>query len=96
MRTLARRGVVLDVCPTSNVATGALPSIGEVARRVRLLLDAGVAVTISTDDPGLFGTTLQAEFRKLAQAGLTEGELTCLARAAHGAALTAREPVRRR
>jgi adenosine deaminase len=91
-RRLAARGVVLDVCPSSNVATGALSSIGEVAGRVRLLLDAGVAVTISTDDPGLFGTTLHGEYRALAAAGLSGADLARLARASRYAALSAREP----
>ncbi len=96
MRALARRGVACDVCPTSNVATGALPSIGDVARRVGALLSRGVTVTISTDDPGLFGTTLHGEFRKLAGAGLSGRALETLARGCRVAALTARGPSRRR
>ncbi len=95
MQILARRGVTLDVCPTSNVATGALPSIGEVARRVRALLDAGVAVTVSTDDPGLFGTTLLGEFRKLSGAGVPARELGALDRFARKAALSRRGSSRR-
>lgn len=93
-RLLARRGVVLDVCPSSNVATGALPSLDAVARRVRLLLGAGVPVTISTDDPGLFGTSLLGEYRKLAAAGLTARELARLAAGSRAAALSAPGPVR--
>ncbi|HQR46701.1 MAG TPA: adenosine deaminase family protein, partial [Thermoanaerobaculia bacterium] len=77
-RWLARRGVALDVCPSSNVATGALPSLDAVAQRVRRLLAAGVPVSISTDDPGLFGATLHGEYRKLAAAGLTARELARL------------------
>ena len=88
MRALARRGVALDVCPSSNVATGALSSIGDVARSVRLLLGAGVPVTISTDDPGLFGATLHGEYRRLAAAGLAEGELARLADFSRAAALS--------
>jgi len=95
MRALARRGVVLDACPSSNVATGALPSIGEVARRIRALLGAGIPVTISTDDPGLFGATLHGEFRKLAAAGLTGAELSRLAHGARAAALSAKGRARR-
>lgn len=94
-RRLAARGVVLDVCPSSNVATGALSSIEEVARRVRALLGAGVPVTISTDDPGLFGTTLAGEFRRLSEAGLPDRELGALARFARKAALRARGPARK-
>ena len=95
MRLLARRGVACDVCPTSNVATGALPSVGEVARRVGALLDAGVTVTLSTDDPGLFGTTLFGEYRELAVAGLPERALRALARGSRSAALNGRGRSRR-
>jgi adenosine deaminase len=96
MRILAERGVTLDVCPTSNVATGALPSIDEVARRIRALLAAGVSVTVSTDDPGLFGTTLFGEFRKLAATGMPRRALSVLARRARAAALSGRGPSRTR
>lgn len=77
VRRLARSGVALDVCLTSNDATGAVP----LARSPALsLLRAGVAVTLSTDDPGLFGTTLLAEFRKLARLGATPREIAAVAR----------------
>jgi adenosine deaminase len=87
-RILARLGVVLDVCPTSNVATGALPSTAEVAVRIRTLLAAGVPVSISTDDPGLFGTTLYREFRGLAAEGFSAGQLNALVRGAELGALS--------
>jgi adenosine deaminase len=96
MRALARRGIACDVCPTSNVATGALPTMDEVVRRVRLLLAAGVPVTISTDDPGLFGTTLLGEFGKLAGAGLAGRSLEELARGGRVASLSGRGRSRRR
>lgn len=77
VRRLVRAGVALDVCLTSNDATGAVP----LARSpVLSLLRAGVAVTLSTDDPGLFGTTLLAEYRKLARLGATPRELVAVAR----------------
>jgi adenosine deaminase len=88
MKVLARRGVVLDVCPSSNVATGVLPSLAEASRRIRLLLAAGVPVTISTDDPGLFGVTLHGEYRRLAAAGLTGEELARLAGFSQSAAFS--------
>ncbi len=63
---LAERGVVLEVCPGSNIALGLYPSwrkhpIGE-------LFDRGVKVTVSTDDPPFFGTTMAREFERLAEA----------------------------
>lgn len=56
---LAERGVVLDTCPTSNVCLGVCPSID--AHPLRRLHEAGVSVTVNTDDPTLFGNTLSDE-----------------------------------
>lgn len=84
LRALARRGIVCDVCPTSNLATGAVAS--GAAHPVRALLAAGVPVTLSTDDPGLFGTTLRKEYRRVAGWGATGGELRACARTARHAA----------
>ncbi|MEZ5912405.1 MAG: adenosine deaminase [Paracoccaceae bacterium] len=63
---LAERGVVLEVCPGSNVALGIYPQwrrhpIAELYRR-------GVKVTVSTDDPPFFHTTMTREFDRLADA----------------------------
>ena len=95
VRLLAKRGVALDACPTSNVATGALPDVADAARRIRLLLAAGVPVTLSTDDPGLFATTLYGEYRKLAMAGLSAPELRAIFLASRRAALSPRGRARR-
>ncbi len=84
LRLLARRGIVCDVCPTSNLATGAVKE--GAAHPVRALLAANVPVTLSTDDPGLFGTTLLREFRRVAGWGATGAELLACARAARHAA----------
>jgi adenosine deaminase len=85
LRRLVRRGVALDVCLTSNTATGALRR-GEV-HPVRRLLAAGVTVTLSTDDPGLFGTSLLAEYRGLARLGASGRDLRAVAAASLSAAL---------
>ena len=63
---LAERGVVLELCPGSNVALGIFPSfrhhpIGE-------MYDRGVKVTISTDDPPFFHTTMEREYQRLHEA----------------------------
>lgn len=63
---LVRRGVVLEVCPTSNVRLGVAPSIA--AHPLPRLLQAGVAVTLGSDDPPLFGTDLVREYVTCAQA----------------------------
>ncbi len=73
---LARLGTSLDVCPSSNEATHALPS-GE-RHPLLELLRAGVRVSLSTDDPGLFRTTLRAEFLASARLGATARELRAL------------------
>ena len=87
LRHLARRGVGCDVCPTSNLATGAVPE--GAPHPVRTLLAAGVPVTLSTDDSGIFGTTLRAEYRRVAAWGASGKELSACARAArHAAART--------
>jgi adenosine deaminase len=84
LRQLARRGVVCDVCPTSNLATGAVPA--GAPHPVRALLAAGVPVTLSTDDPGLFGTTLFREYRRVAAWGASGRDLLACARIARQAA----------
>ena len=53
---IAERGVAFDVCPTSNVCLGVAPSLAE--HSLPRLLAAGVAVTIASDDPPMFNTTL--------------------------------------
>jgi aminodeoxyfutalosine deaminase len=83
VRRLARSGVALDLCLTSNDATGAFPL---ERHPVLALLRTGVTVTLATDDPGLFGTTLFGEYRKLARLGATPLELAAVARAGFRAA----------
>lgn len=57
---LARRAVPLEVCLTSNVQLGVSASYAE--HPVRRLVDAGCTVSLNTDDPVLFGTTLGREY----------------------------------
>jgi adenosine deaminase len=78
MQRLAEEDTILCVAPTSNLYTGAVAHVA--AHPLRQLLDAGVRVTLSADDPVLFGTTTRGEYgfarEKL---GLSEAELTKLA-----------------
>lgn len=62
---IARRGIALDVCPTSNICLGVFPSLESHA--LPTLRAAGVAVTISSDDPPLFNTTLNDDVALLAE-----------------------------
>jgi len=57
---LAENEVPLEVCPTSNLRTGIYPSYE--AHPVKALFAAGVPITINTDDPTFFGTTLAEEY----------------------------------
>ncbi|MFF5173020.1 adenosine deaminase [Micromonospora sp. NPDC000089] len=57
---LAEHRIALEVCPTSNVRTRAVPTIEE--HPLRQLVDAGVLVSINSDDPPMFGTTLNDEY----------------------------------
>jgi adenosine deaminase len=61
---LVEHQIALDVCPTSNVRLGVYPSLAE--HPLPRLLRAGVTLTINTDDPPLFGTTLTDEVVRLA------------------------------
>jgi len=56
---LAERGIPLEVCPTSNVRIGVYPDLA--AHPLPRLHAAGVIVTINSDDPPLFNTTLNDE-----------------------------------
>jgi aminodeoxyfutalosine deaminase len=56
---IAAEGIVLEVCPSSNVTLGLVPSLDE--HPIRILRDAGVALTINSDDPPFFSTTLTDE-----------------------------------
>ncbi|GAB4213072.1 MAG: adenosine deaminase [Roseiflexaceae bacterium] len=75
---LRDRQVVLDVCPMSNLRTGAVSSLN--GHPLRRLFDAGLRVTLNTDDPTFFGTTLNEEYERAAQLfGFSAAELGALA-----------------
>lgn len=88
LKEIVKKGVVCDVCPTSNLKTGAVPAGAE--HPLSRMLAAGVSVTLSTDDPGLFGTTLLGEYRLAASWGVTGRALSRCAAAARQAAARTR------
>lgn len=61
---LAEAGVTLEVCPGSNIALGVYPKWA--AHPIDRLRKAGVPVTVSTDDPPFFHTTMSQEYDRLA------------------------------
>ena len=76
---LRRRGVALDVCPISNHKL--MPGVTLATHPIRQLLDAGVKVTVSTDDPISFGNTLSDEYAALVEhRGFNREELVRIAR----------------
>ncbi len=88
LRALAARNIPLHVCPTSNVMLGVAPSYAE--HPLRTLLDAGVPVTVNTDDPLVLGTDVRSEYGRLQrEMGLGDDEVrrllqTCARLAAGG------------
>ena len=60
MAHLAEHRIPLEVCPTSNVRTRAVGSLDE--HPLPVLVAAGVPVTINSDDPPMFGTTIEQEY----------------------------------
>ncbi len=72
---LAReRGVVFEVCPTSNYQSGVVPTLRE--HPLPKMLAAGLRVTLNTDDPSISGIDLSHEFRLAHEAmGMTRDDL---------------------
>ena len=84
MDLLVERRIPLEICPASNLRTGALAR--QLQReQVRMddhplphLFRHGIPVVLSTDDPAMFHTTLQEEYKSAARMGLSEEELAQL------------------
>jgi adenosine deaminase len=74
---LAETGLPLEMCPMSNVRTGVVQSLE--ASPVRRCVDQGMIVTINTDDPTMFGTSLAEEYRLLEEKlGFSRDEIRTL------------------
>jgi adenosine deaminase len=81
MDLLADRRIALEICPTSNLRTGALArQVGDdtaalAQHPMAKLIRHGVPVVLSTDDPAMFHTTLSEEYQRAQEMGLAEKEL---------------------
>jgi len=94
VRRLADEGVVLEVCPGSNVALQVFPDFAH--HPLRALADAGVRVTLNSDDPPLFHTSLAHEYEVASTVmGFSDDEISGMTRTAIEAAFVD-EPTRER
>lgn len=85
VKELRNKGVVLEVCPSSNVCLAGIPAIE--SHPIGEIFEMGVAVTINSDDPPMFGTTLSDEFARCSAAfGWDEEVLRGMVRTAAAAA----------
>src|SRR4029077_1897157 len=79
VRELVARATPLTVCPLSNVRLNVVPSLA--AHPLRAMLDAGLCVTINSDDPAYFGGTINDNFIQCRHAlGLSTDDIVTLAR----------------
>jgi adenosine deaminase len=86
MAALHEREIVLEICPTSNLLTRALPSEEAVRETFRAFVEHGVSFTIATDGPEMMRTHLRDEFELLERIGaLDEAELAEANRRGHEA-----------
>jgi adenosine deaminase len=76
---LAGEGIACDVCPTSNLRLGVVSDLA--AHQLPILLEAGVPVTLNSDDQLFFGSRVAEEYALARDAfGLTDAELAAIAR----------------
>jgi adenosine deaminase len=91
MAALRDAGIVLEICPTSNLLTRALPDEDAVRDTFRAFVGAGVAFTIATDGPEMMRTHLRDELALLRRIGaLDEDELAEANRRGHEASFVRR------
>jgi adenosine deaminase/aminodeoxyfutalosine deaminase len=93
VRYLADKQIPVEVCITSNVMTGCCTALEQ--HPIRKLFDAGVLVTLNTDDPDMFRTTLLKEYQVAQEVfGFTDPELRQLARNSFRASFLPKEKKR--
>ena len=74
---LRRQNIPLEICISSNVATGAVDTLP--SHPIRRIAEAGVPIVLSTDDPAIFETNISEEYAKAEQLGFSQAELLELA-----------------
>ncbi len=95
MNALRDAGIVLEICPTSNLLTKALADENEVRDTFRAFIEHGVQFTIATDGPEMMGTHLRDELDLLLRIGaLDEDELAEANRRGHEVSFIGRATAR--
>lgn len=94
MESLRAHGVAVDACPTSNSVTGALANDEDYP--LRELLEAGVSVSLNSDDPSFFGASIGEEYEKAVARGLSTPEIAAIARNSFAASFLSEAEKRRR
>jgi aminodeoxyfutalosine deaminase len=85
MDLLADRQIPLEICPQSNIRTGALakqlglPTAKIEQHPLPQLFRHGIPVVLSTDDPAMFHTNLESEYENALRMGLEQAELKRIA-----------------
>ena len=75
---IIEKNIVLETCPTSNIATKIYESYQ--AHPVKKLFDAGVKITVNSDDPPFFNASIAGEYEVMSKLGLSDKELISLTR----------------
>lgn len=94
MEEVARRGVLLELCPTSNILTKSIPTLESYP--IRQIWAAGVKVSLNADDPGVFDYDLNREYRLMADLhGLTADDFAAMNRDARASSFLPEAALRR-
>ena len=78
VKEIIERNIVLETCPTSNIATKIYENYE--SHPVKKLFDAGVKITVNSDDPPFFNASISGEYEIMANLGLSEKDLISLTR----------------
>jgi adenosine deaminase len=73
---ICKSNIVLETCPTSNIATKIYSSYKN--HPVKELFDRGVKITVNSDDPPFFNASIEGEYKVMLELGLSEDQLTSL------------------
>lgn len=94
MERLVNENIVLEVCPGSNLALGVYQTPGE--HPLNIFRDAGIKITLGSDDPPFFGTTIGAEYERAQNHfGLSDDDLIKITNTAINAAFVDEETKRK-